>query len=198
MAKVMTNFHIFCDLFPYATSFMSKYIRIWYIILGLINMSYSVIECFLEEKKLCQLIWEYSTPALLLGDFRWTRVLEGGWKGLWPDCSPCNFHRNVIYTKRIFSLPPSTIFVWMNSLFWTREEVIPSSNHSDEVTWKMMASENKYGQKSLFMNDVFNGEGQCVGQGINSGNKRMFEDIWSQDNIPESIWPFKHPTTSVF
>ena len=37
------------------------------------------------------------------------------------------------------------------------------------------------------MNDVFNGEGQCVGQSINSGNKRMFEDIWSQDNIPESI-----------
>ena len=85
--------------------------------LGLINMSYSVIECFLEEKKLCQLIWEYSTPALLLEGFRWTRVLEGGWKGLWPDCSPCNFHRNVIYTKRIFSLPPSTIFVRMNSLF---------------------------------------------------------------------------------
>ena len=117
MAKFMTNFHISCDLFPYATSFISKYIRIWYIILGLINMSYSVIECFLGEKKLCQPIWEYSTPALLLGDFRWTRVLEGGWKGLWPDCSPCNFHRNVIYTKRIFSLPPSTIFVWMNSLF---------------------------------------------------------------------------------
>ena len=37
------------------------------------------------------------------------------------------------------------------------------------------------------MNDVFNGEGQCVGQGINLENKRMFEDIWSQDNIPESI-----------
>ena len=112
--KSHDEFPYFLWSLPLCNSFMSKYIRIWYIILGLINMSYSVIECFLEEKKLCQLIWEYSTPALLLGDFRWTRVLEGGWKGLWPDCSPCNFHRNVIYTKRIFSLPPSTIFVWMN------------------------------------------------------------------------------------
>ena len=77
------------------------------------------------------------------------------------------------------------------------KRLFQDSNHSDEVTWKMMASENKYGQKSPFMNDVFNGEGQCVGQGINSGNKRMFEDIWSQDNISESIWPFKHPTASV-
>ena len=143
MAKVMTNFHFlfFCDLFPYATSFMSTYIKNWDIILGLINMSYSLIECFWEEKKLCQLIWEYSTPLLLEG-FRWTRVLEGGWKGLWPDCSPCNFHRNVIYTKRIFSLPPSTIFVRMNSLFWTREEVIPRlqplrwGHLEDDGIWK--------------------------------------------------------------
>ena len=159
-------------------------------------MSYSLIKCFWEEKKLCQLIWEYSTPLLLEG-FRWTRVLEGGWKGSGLTAAHVISIEMLLIQNVYF---PSHLrrssFGWIHC-FEHAKRLFQDSNHSDEVTWKMMASENKYGQKSLFMNDVFNGEGQCVGQGINSGNKRMFEDIWSQDNISESIWPFKHPTASV-